>query len=325
VSQTVERTSEAPAAPVRETAASAAGDETTEPVAPLLREPVGSIGDGVLTQAREAAGATSPDVVTAVADTADTLVPAVTDGVAPPVTNVVDRVLMPVTEVPPSFAAPVTDLLAPVVDAVDSPVADVTGSVTIPVTEVVGVVNGATPTSRSAPLPATAVRPASETLAGPPSAMGPAAAASEQIAAAQPATVPRAPSQPASAPVAPPTHEAALRRPALPVHPLSSVPPTVRSAAAGADWPPAQTGAPPATEHVPGPGPSDTAAPAGVTQSAPAGTSSAGAAGGGGFSPALFAILIAAFATLAQAARTLPRSTATARSVSLVLLVERPG
>jgi hypothetical protein len=47
--------------------------------------------------------------------------------------------------------------------------------------------------------------------------------------------------------------------------------------------------------------------------------------GGGGTSPVLFAILAAALGALAQAARTIPPALATARSVSLVLLVERPG
>jgi hypothetical protein len=62
-----------------------------------------------------------------------------------------------------------------------------------------------------------------------------------------------------------------------------------------------------------------------VPSFSPAGGASVSAgAGSGGFSPALFAVLCVALAALAQAARVLPSVLVRARSVSLVLLVERP-
>jgi hypothetical protein len=48
-------------------------------------------------------------------------------------------------------------------------------------------------------------------------------------------------------------------------------------------------------------------------------------AGAGGPSPALVAVLVAALLALLPALRALPRARASACSLSLVLLVERPG
>jgi hypothetical protein len=92
-----------------------------------------------------------------------------------------------------------------------------------------------------------------------------------------------------------------------------------------AHWPLPPAGTPPAAERLPHPTPSDAGALTTAPRPAATGTSSAGSFGGGGPSPVFFAILAAALAALAQAARTIPQAVATARSVSLVLLVERPG
>jgi hypothetical protein len=54
-------------------------------------------------------------------------------------------------------------------------------------------------------------------------------------------------------------------------------------------------------------------------------SASASAAGGGSTAPMVFAILCAALAVMAQLARTIVRAPSFARSVSLVLVVERPG
>ena len=58
---------------------------------------------------------------------------------------------------------------------------------------------------------------------------------------------------------------------------------------------------------------------------AAASSSAAGSAGGGSFSPTFFAVLLAAFLAFAQATRALRDVPASFRSVTRILLVERPG
>ena len=55
------------------------------------------------------------------------------------------------------------------------------------------------------------------------------------------------------------------------------------------------------------------------------GASGGAASGGGSPAPTVFAVLFAALAAMAQLARMIVRAPAFARSVSLVLVVERPG
>jgi hypothetical protein len=81
----------------------------------------------------------------------------------------------------------------------------------------------------------------------------------------------------------------------------------------------------PAQDGAPGGTPGGTA-PAGPEPTPSGGAPSSGASGaGGGGAPMFLAVLCAAIAAMTQAIRSLVRPRPTARSIALVLVVERPG
>jgi hypothetical protein len=261
----------------------------------------------------------------------------VTDTTAPVASTVAEvarpvaAAVAPVTGTAAEVARPVVAAVAPV-SGVVAPVGDVVAAVASPAGGVVGAAVAPVSTLGVRQDVVAVARPAGDVLAGvaEPRAAGPASMLAAPVVAA-PAPSALAPVsallRPASGvPVAP-------RRVDAPVHLLPVSPVLLVSAPARWSLPP--SGAPPAADaasvslaapsaHALGHGVSRGGADV-VSSFSPAGGASVSAgAGSGGFSPALFAVLCVALAALAQAARVLPSVLVRARSVSLVLLVERP-